>query len=215
MQNWDGSVSQYLLKILIIGELCVGKSCFVRRYCKDSFINDYKSTISLDFGHKDLILSERNAIAKIQIWDLAGQEKTSRLLSVYYREAVGVIVAFDLTRSSTFDSVIKWKKDLDERISLSNGSRIPAILIGTKLDLSDDSINPSKTFIEDFCKDNGFDAYFETSSLKNVNVSETVERLVDIIFERDIIACVNEDKKLNVVIESDSEDVEKATGCFC
>lgn len=36
---------------------------------------------------------------------------------VYYREAVGALVVFDVTRASTFDAVLKWKDDLDSKVS--------------------------------------------------------------------------------------------------
>lgn len=35
---------------------------------------------------------------------------------VYYREAVGALVVFDVTRASTFDAVLKWKDDLDSKV---------------------------------------------------------------------------------------------------
>lgn len=35
---------------------------------------------------------------------------------VYYREAVGALVVFDMTRISTFQAVLKWKGDLDSKV---------------------------------------------------------------------------------------------------
>ena len=35
---------------------------------------------------------------------------------VYYREAVGALVVFDVTRASTFNGVLKWKDDLDSKV---------------------------------------------------------------------------------------------------
>eukprot|EP00792_Barthelona_sp_PAP020_P013013 TRINITY_DN795_c0_g1_i1.p1 TRINITY_DN795_c0_g1~~TRINITY_DN795_c0_g1_i1.p1 ORF type:complete len:225 (+),score=53.34 TRINITY_DN795_c0_g1_i1:28-675(+) len=215
MQDRDGSVSQYLFKVLILGDSSVGKTCFVRRYCHDSFIDDYKATICLDFGHKELVIPERNAIVKLQMWDLAGQEKTSRLLSVYFREAVGVIIAFDITKSSTFESVIRWKQDLDDKTCLPDGSRIPAILIATKSDLSNESVAPDKTYIQTFCNDHGFDAYYETSALKNTNVNETIDSLVNLILDRDVAPYTSKQENSNVIVESDNEDVVEPSGCNC
>lgn len=47
---------------------------------------------------------------------------------VYYKEAVGAFVVFDISRGSTFDAVLKWKSDLDSKVHLPNGSSIPAVL---------------------------------------------------------------------------------------
>lgn len=40
---------------------------------------------------------------------------------VYYREAVGALVVFDMTRLSTFQAVLKWKGDLDSKVNQQDG----------------------------------------------------------------------------------------------
>lgn len=52
---------------------------------------------------------------------------------VYYKEAVGAFIVFDVTRTSTFDAVIKWKQDLDSKVQLPDGSSIPCILLANKV----------------------------------------------------------------------------------
>ncbi|XP_070404153.1 ras-related protein Rab-38-like isoform X1 [Nothobranchius furzeri] len=44
-----------------------------------------------------------------------GQERYGNMTQVYYREAVGALVVFDMTRLSTFQAVLKWKGDLDSK----------------------------------------------------------------------------------------------------
>lgn len=52
---------------------------------------------------------------------------------VYYKEAVGAFIVFDVTRSATFDAVIKWKQDLDSKVQLPDGKPIPCILLANKV----------------------------------------------------------------------------------
>lgn len=52
---------------------------------------------------------------------------------VYYRDAQGCIVMFDLSKRSTFLSAMKWKKDVDAKCQLSDGAYLPAILLGNKV----------------------------------------------------------------------------------
>lgn len=40
---------------------------------------------------------------------------------VYHQEAVGAPMVFDITRASTFDSVLKWKEDLDSKVRILPG----------------------------------------------------------------------------------------------
>ena len=54
-------------------------------------------------------------------------------MQVYYKEAVGAFVVFDVTRLSTFEAVQMWKADLDNKVLLPNGKPIPAILLANKV----------------------------------------------------------------------------------
>ena len=55
------------------------------------------------------------------------------MTSNYYRDAVGCIVVYDITRQATFDGVAKWKADVDSKVHLPNGSRVPCILLANKV----------------------------------------------------------------------------------
>ena len=55
------------------------------------------------------------------------------LIQVYYKEAVGAFVVFDVTRLSTFEAVQMWKADLDNKVLLPNGKAIPAVLLANKV----------------------------------------------------------------------------------
>lgn len=50
-----------------------------------------------------------------------GQERYGNMTRVYYKEAVGALVVFDMTRLSTFQAVLKWKGDLDSKVNLEEG----------------------------------------------------------------------------------------------
>lgn len=52
---------------------------------------------------------------------------------VYYKEAVGAFIVFDVTRAATFDAVVKWKQDLDAKVQLPDGSAIPCVLLANKV----------------------------------------------------------------------------------
>ncbi len=55
---------------------------------------------------------------------------------VYYKEAVGAFIVFDVTRVSTFEAVQKWKNDLDSKVHLPDGSQIPCVLLANKVSTS-------------------------------------------------------------------------------
>ncbi len=52
---------------------------------------------------------------------------------VYYKEAVGAFIVFDVTRASTFEAVQKWKNDLDSKVQLPDGTAVPCVLLANKV----------------------------------------------------------------------------------
>lgn len=94
---------------------------------------------------------------------------------VYYRDALGAFVVFDVTRSCTFEAVRKWKEDLDDKVSMSGGRRIGAVLLANKCDQErDDAFAKYYARMEEFCRELGFISCFETSAkVQSHNVGET------------------------------------------
>lgn len=83
---------------------------------------------------------------------------------VYYREAVGALVVFDMTRASTFQAVLKWKGDLDSKVALSNGRPVPAVLLANKSDQQKHGLCSKLPKLETFSKDHGFIGCYKTSA---------------------------------------------------
>lgn len=82
---------------------------------------------------------------------------------VYYKEAMGAVVVFDITNSCTLEAASEWKQDLDTKVRLDSGQPIPAVLLANKCDLTgrDGALVSS---LDNFCKDNSFLGWFETSA---------------------------------------------------
>ena len=36
---------------------------------------------------------------------------------VYYKEAAGALISFDVTRPQTFTAALKWKQDIDNKVT--------------------------------------------------------------------------------------------------
>ena len=92
--------------------------------------------IGVDFALK-VIQWSPDSVVRLQLWDIAGQERFGNMTRVYYKEAVGALVVFDVTRISTFDGVSKWKADIDEKVRLPDGSKIPVVLLANKVRVLD------------------------------------------------------------------------------
>lgn len=62
---------------------------------------------------------------------ISGQERYGNMTRVYYKEAVGAMMVFDVTRTSTFEAVLKWKEDLDSKVSSKTKPQLNVIIIIT------------------------------------------------------------------------------------
>ncbi|KAK0139487.1 Ras-related protein Rab-38 [Merluccius polli] len=165
---------EHLFKILVIGDLGVGKTSIIKRYVHQVFSQHYRATIGVDFALK-VLQWDNNTVIRLQLWDIAGQERYGNMTRVYYREAVGALVVFDVGRWSTFDAVLTWKDDLDSKVTLSQGRPVPAVLLANK----SDQVAVQNPKLDSFCKENAFVAWFETSAKENRNIEEAVRCLVD------------------------------------
>jgi Ras-related protein Rab-1A len=61
----------YIFKIVLVGNQGVGKSSLFLRFCDNNFIENYLTTIGVDFRFRMLDVDDK--VCKLQIWDTAGQ----------------------------------------------------------------------------------------------------------------------------------------------
>ncbi|KAG7515868.1 ras-related protein Rab-32-like [Solea senegalensis] len=171
---------ELLFKVLVIGDLGVGKTSIIKRYVHQIFSQHYRATIGVDFALK-VLQWDNDTVIRLQLWDIAGQERYGNMTRVYYREAVGALVVFDVTRASTFDAVLKWKDDLDSKVTLNYGKPVPTVLLANK----SDQLGSQQPKLDSFCRENGFAGWFETSAKENTNIEEAARCLVEHILNNE------------------------------
>ncbi|KAM6984198.1 ras-related protein Rab-38b [Tautogolabrus adspersus] len=172
MQNM---LKEHLYKVLVIGDLGVGKTSIIRRYVHQTYSTNYRATIGVDFALK--VLNWNSKTIRLQLWDIAGQERFGNMTRVYYREAMGAFIVYDVTRHSTFEAVVKWKEDLDSKLTLADGQSIATVLLANKCDQGRE-MTSNGIKMDQFCKDHGFVGWFETSAKDNMNICEAANFLV-------------------------------------
>lgn len=91
----DSSVMAVRYKIVILGDVSVGKTSLISRIVDNKFNEKYEPSIGVDFASKNIIYREKSF--KTQIWDTAGQEKYRSLIPSYIRGSNIIVIVFDLT----------------------------------------------------------------------------------------------------------------------
>jgi len=119
-------------KILLLGEIGVGKTSLVRRLVLDELPSDYRATMGVDlyrYEMRRLGESGRHAL-ELVIWDLDGNYGDSIFEHVYSRGASAALVIGDATRLSTLEHMVR----LAEGFEAAMPSREMALIVN-KLDL--------------------------------------------------------------------------------
>uniref|UniRef100_A0A7S3AFE2 Uncharacterized protein n=1 Tax=Haptolina ericina TaxID=156174 RepID=A0A7S3AFE2_9EUKA len=126
-----------LIKIVLVGNSGVGKTCIMHRFVKDEFASSTRATIGMDFCTRQLNVntlqaSESSVVQQltVQVWDTAGQEQFHSLTSTYYRKAGGVMVMYDSSNRASYDSLRRWLEDVD-----SNSEGVVKMIVATKSDV--------------------------------------------------------------------------------
>jgi len=180
----DDGVTEYLFKVLVVGDIGTGKTSIIKRFVHNIFSMHYKSTIGVDFALK-VINWDSKTIVRLQLWDIAGQERFGNMTRVYYKEAVGAFVVFDVTRINTFEAVQKWKNDIDAKVTLPpDDSPIPVVLLANKCDLAKEGFARNAAQMDKYCEEHGFVGWEETSAKDNINIDKAAKFLVGKILER-------------------------------
>jgi small GTP-binding protein len=87
------------LKIIVIGTSGTGKTSFVNKWTKNIYSDTYKATIVSEFGFK--IFEHDGKLYRIQLWDLAGQDKNAMVTKIFAKDAHGCVVMSDATNIQT------------------------------------------------------------------------------------------------------------------
>ena len=168
--------TESIYKVIVIGDPAVGKTSLLTKFAKNQFEEKYLPTVGVNIVKEPIELKEINATINLMFWDVAGQPQFYMLHRPYFNGADGMILVFDITRSSTFSNINNWYNSA-VKFGLSG---IPRILIGNKIDLKDERkiILPMAEHLSE--KLNA--PYFETSALTGETVKEVFEKIAELVF---------------------------------
>ncbi|CAG9318009.1 unnamed protein product [Blepharisma stoltei] len=119
----------YLANILVIGDMHVGKACLLIRFVNNVFFPDHWDWPERSFVEKFEHFYEFSV--KVTIWKGKGIERIATFWPMSYKNKEIIIIVFDLSRRSTFDSIDYWVAQTKNYASKDTNF----LLIGNKTDL--------------------------------------------------------------------------------
>ena len=203
------------LKLILIGDGRVGKTSIINKYINNKFNEGEEITVSSSYIEKIQIFNSKKY--KFSIWDTAGQEKFNSITPIYYRDAKGVLLVYDITNLNSFSRVKKWREELK---TFNNNAII--VIAGNKCDFLNDKNNINKEFVDidiakKYANDNNIELFF-TSAKNGDNIIEVFENLMEKVFKKFVKNNVPNNKKesneRNIIIKNEEEN-EENSDCNC
>ena len=172
------------IKICLIGDRAVGKTCLVKRYLMDHFSGEYRQTMGAKVYKKvinlQLELREKMIEIDMTLWDIMGNLPLSDLTDeAYFRGVQGLLVVCDVTRRSTVESLDNWIAAAPESVR-----HLPMYIIVNK----DDLVNQVEIDEDDVFRlgDTFSSPVVMTSAKTGNNVQQAFEFLAKSIVERQL-----------------------------
>eukprot|EP00058_Branchiostoma_floridae_P005059 XP_002590547.1 hypothetical protein BRAFLDRAFT_86227 [Branchiostoma floridae] len=155
------------LKLVIVGDGGVGKSCLLITYNTESFPSEYVPTV---FDNYCRSITVDGTPCNMAFWDTAGQEDYDRLRPLSYPQTDIFLMCFDISNRASFENISeKWFPEVRHFCPDT-----PIILVGTKNDLRTDvAASRCVSWQEGQQVATSLNLpYHETSSLKQVGLKE-------------------------------------------
>lgn len=173
----DIQMRQWTFKILVLGDMAVGKTSLINQYIEHTFLEDYRPTLGVNIISKDIEIKQIGSLIRLIFWDIAGQDKYENCRQAYYEGCSGALLVYDITRHDTFINIeSKWLKDLLNNIK----KKCDFILLGNKVDLKDNRVVSYEEGKDLANKIRAID-FIETSALNGENVDKAFLKLVQTV----------------------------------
>ncbi|CAL8128897.1 unnamed protein product [Orchesella dallaii] len=96
----------YTFKVILLGEMGVGKTCVLCRFSENSFSERHIATVGADMRFKSVPIGNSNV--QLSIWDTGGQERFHSINAGYLRGVHGIIFVYDITNQQSFNRLDYW-----------------------------------------------------------------------------------------------------------
>ena len=165
------------MKIITLGEAATGKTSIIKRFADNCFDDKEVPTIGFDLKSGNVNVYGREFCLKIA--DTAGLERFLSLPPSYLRDAVGVLLVFDVNDRRSFEEGIPKMLELIHPGDDSHTDDKRMILVGNKVD-TEVRRKVTHDEAEEFAANLGV-LYFETSAVTGQNIQKVFEEITKVI----------------------------------
>ena len=205
------TIVTFNFKIVLIGNVSVGKSSIIKRFVHNEFNKKYLCTIGTELSKKSLLIGENKKV-NLSIWDTCGQEKFRTVTRQYYRDTQAILLVFDLTNEKSFNDLDSW---FEEALNYINITKCLFFVFGNKSDESD-KIVIHKEQIKNYLSNPKIKKYFEVSAFNGHNIDLAFDKICQYLIMKFSGEEINKNMKKykqNLKLENDNKNQKKDVGC--
>ncbi|OHT11293.1 Ras-related protein Rab-19 [Tritrichomonas foetus] len=118
-----------VIKIILVGNTGVGKTCLIGSYLRHKFEENIESTLSPAYSTQPYIKTDGSKIM-MQLWDTAGQEKYHAVSQLFFRNADIALMCFTAGDKESMESIHEWI-----RMVKNEAPECALLFVATKSDL--------------------------------------------------------------------------------
>ncbi|KAL4217086.1 hypothetical protein ACF0H5_023542 [Mactra antiquata] len=197
------STKMHNVKLVLLGDVGVGKSSIALRFVRGEFTDNTETTVGAAFLTQTVSVSAQSI--KFDIWDTAGQERYHSLAPMYYRGAQAAVVVYDVCSQKSFQKAVSWVKELRQQAN----SQIIMVLAGNKADMAADKRAVHREDAQAFADDNGM-FFTETSAKTGMCVGDVFMAIAQKLASHRQIDHIDGPSSLKLGSDSGKE---KKSGC--
>ena len=97
-------------KVMLLGEIGVGKTSLVRRLVLAKFDHDYKPTLGVDVYRYEVTPPPPQGPITLIVWDTDGNFGDSIFTHTYMKQATAALIIGDGTRRATLDTMLRLRQ---------------------------------------------------------------------------------------------------------
>ena len=200
----------YIFKICVFGDYNTGKTSFLNFLQNYNYVRQYEPTIGVEYSTKIFELKDKKTV-KVTFWDCAGQERFHSVTENFFKNVAGGLLFYDVTCKESYNNILKWTN----KFRKCNHENIPIVLVGNKID--------KKRVISrgDACTlATELNLYYIETSVKNkINMVNTLELLIDNIYEKKEdnpnIQTIEKEKETCLLLSKQKRSTYCTNCCIC
>ncbi len=185
------------IKIIVVGETEVGKTCIINQYINQNFDFNHLPTIAMDKSKKEIEIEKTNL--NLEIWDTAGQEQYRATNKIFMKGAKIALLVYDITNEESFEQINYWH----ETVKDMNKENIIFCLVGNKNDLYEKRVI-SEEKGKKFAQEKKM-LFFESSAMDY----ESIETIFKGACQEYLNLVKEEEKKMNSMKEEERKKIEE------